>query len=278
MALPGLPALWSPSAREHEVRAAADVWRGASVRLACTAADLHAAAAMVTTANEGRAVEAFARHWEGLAGPGGRHLEELVVTCRALADALDAYADELAAVRRELAEVAAEIAATLAVGAALTWATAGVSTAVTGGTVAALTMEAAALGATLATRASAIARLVGLHATIGALEGIATYAVVEPLVAAAFAPNEDPLRAYTRDGLVAAVVTGAALPGWQGVRALRAAPLGPGPAADALARPATDLPWWRDLARSARTLEGVAVDLTVEVPLAVLDRRGADGP
>lgn len=223
------PVLWEPSADEARVRRAAALWRSTAARLECTLGDLRGTAALVVQDHDGAGIDAFARWWDGLAGPGGSHLADVVKACRSTADALDAYADALADVRRELLEIAAAIAATVAIGAALAWATVGTSAAPAAATVTALTLQATALGATFASRAGAIAKLVSLHATIGALEGIATYAVVEPLRIAAFHPNEDPFSSYHPGELAAAAVGGAVIPGWKAARGIRKRPTVPAP-------------------------------------------------
>ncbi|MEX2659800.1 MAG: hypothetical protein WD232_08885 [Acidimicrobiales bacterium] len=223
------PVLWEPSADEARVRRAAALWRATPGQLECTLSDLRGTAALVVQEHDGEGIDAFACWWDGLAGPGGSHLADVVKACRSTADALDAYADALADVRRELLEIAAAIAATVAVGAALAWATAGASAAPAAATVTALTVQATALGATFASRAGAIAKLVSLHATIGALEGIATYAVVEPLRVAAFHPNEDPFGSYHPGEVAAAAVGGAVIPGWRAARDIRKLPASPAP-------------------------------------------------
>lgn len=214
--LPAMP--WSPSGDERAARAAADLWRGFASQLECVVGDLQSAAQLAIGAAEGQGIDAFSRWWEGLAGRDRRHLHDLVASARAVAAALDAYADALRDARLEAAERAAAIAASVAVGAALAWATAGAGTALAAGAVGAAAAEAAAVSASLAVRVGAIARLVGLHATMGAVEGIAAHAIVEPAVAAAFRPNDDPFAAYTRDEFALAAITGAVLPGWRGLR------------------------------------------------------------
>lgn len=217
------PILWEPSADEQRVRDAAALWQGFAGHLECTLADLAGTAHRVTTEHEGTAIDAFAGYWAGLAGPGDAHLTDLVVACRAIAAALDAYAEALAEIRRQLLELAATIAAAIALGAALSWATAGISAVGAASTVTAATVQASGLAAVLASRATTIPRLVALHATIGALEGLATYAVIEPLRIATFHPNEDPFGSFALTEAAAAAAGGAVIPGWRAVRGGRRA-------------------------------------------------------
>ncbi len=217
------PTLWEPSADEGRVRRAAELWRGTATRLDCTLGDLAGTAALVRADHEGESIDAFDTWWTGLAGPGDAHLGDLVAACGSVADALDAYADALGEVRRALLEIAASIAASMAVGVALAWATAGASAAAATATLTALTIQATALGATFAARAGTIARAVALHATIGALEGLATYAIVEPLRIAAFHPNDDPFGSFELNEAALAAAGGALVPGWRATRGTRSA-------------------------------------------------------
>lgn len=217
------PVLWEPSADEARVRRAADLWGGFAANLECTLGELGDTVRRVSAGQEGAAVDAIGRYWADLAGPDDDDLRDLVEACRSIAAALDAYAEALAETRRQLVELAATIAATIALGAALSLATAGVSAAGAAGAVAATTARAAGLAAVLVSRATTIPRVVALHATIGALEGLASYAVVEPLRIAAFHPNEDPFASYELAEVLTAAAGGAVIPGWRALRSARGA-------------------------------------------------------
>jgi hypothetical protein len=264
--LPAAP--WSPSGDERSARAAAGQWRALATATECAVDELRRAAALVTEGSEGRAIDAFTRYWEELAGPGQQHLHDVVATCRAIGDCLDAYADALADARLELAEQAASVAASVAVGATLAWFTGGATVAVAGGAMAAASVEAAAVSATLVSRAAAIARLVGLHATVGAVEGVATHAVVEPALALAFRPNTNPLAGYSREGFALAAATGAVLPGWRGLRSAAGAG-----ALDDLAVAGRPLGAWAVRSGRGQHLRDLAVDVGYEAAVTAWEHQ-----
>jgi hypothetical protein len=223
--------LWWPAGDPGKLREAADAWDAMASHLDTATTTLSGAVSAVTGANSGKAIDAFAAHWNRVGGPQGA-LPTIAGDCRNMAASLRQFADAVDEVREQIIQLAAEIAATVAIGVGMAFLTAGLSAGAAAATTTTMVARAAALGVNLGIRAATIISRVAIGAGVGAVEGMAANTVVQLGSNAVFNDNHDPLDGFS----MAEVWTsgafgfagGGALGGFQALRVLRPGALRPG--------------------------------------------------
>ena len=222
--------LWWPAADPDRLRDLAAAWDAMAVALDAGSDGLGTQRDAVTGANEGDAIDAFARYIDGWTTS---HLPDAADQCRELAAASREFAGAVDEARDTIRQLAIEIAASIAIGVGLAILTAGVSAGAAAGITAAAVARAGIVATSLAARVVAILSRVVVFAGVGAVESGATNLVIQTGRNAITNPNHDPLAGYDLDELAVSTAAGGVLGG--GFGGIRSTPLirGAEPAVDA---------------------------------------------
>ncbi|MEX2658341.1 MAG: hypothetical protein WD232_01495, partial [Acidimicrobiales bacterium] len=210
--------LWWPASDPEGLLNLAAAWEAMAGAIDAAAEDLVDHRGAVTGANEGAAIDAFARL---LGGWTGSHLLAAAEHCRELATACRDFAEAVEDARDTIRQLAIEIAASIAIGVGLAILTAGISTGAAATFTAGAVARAGIVATSLTARVIAIVSRVVTFAGVGALEAGATNLVIQTGRNAATNPNHDPFSGYNLEELTVSTVGGGLLDGaFGGIRSI----------------------------------------------------------